>query len=148
MASKRNNIPEKASEIAYADIQLGAVYAFEKNITKEAVATFAKLTGDFNPLHTKRVFGNKSMFGKNIVHGMLAGSLCSTLVGMYCPGEKSLYISQTLQFKKPIYPGEVVRVIGTVVGKNDSIKFVTIKTDIIARGAIAITGTAVVRVLE
>lgn len=141
-------MPEKAAKIKYSDIQLGTVYAFEKKITQNDMFKFARLTGDFNPLHVEKAFGDKSMFGKNVVHGMLAGSLFSTLVGMYCPGEKNLYISQTLQFKKPIYPGETVKVIGTVVGKNNSIKFVTIKTDIVHREEISITGTAVVRVLE
>lgn len=136
------------AKIKYSDIQLGAGYEFEKKLTQRDVLKFAELTGDFNPLHVDRRFGNESIFGKNIIHGMLVGSLFSTLVGMYYPGEKNLYISQTLQFKKPVYPNETIKVRSTVVGKNDSVKLITIRTDILKNEEILITGTAVVRVLE
>lgn len=135
-----------ASDINYSDIQVGGVYAFEKEFSQRDVMDFAKLTGDFNPLHIDKEFGEKSRFKGNIIHGMLAGSLFSTLVGMYCPGEKCIYLSQTLKFKKPIFPGDRLTVKGTVTNKNDSISVITIKTEILVKDAVVIDGEAKVMV--
>ena len=144
MGSKMN----KAASIDYSDINEGDVYSFDRKISKQDVMDFAKLSGDFSPLHVDAEFGRKSQFKNNIAHGMLAGSLFSTLVGMHCAGEKSLYMSQTLNFRLPIYYDDIVMVRGTVISKNDSIKMITLKTEILKDDKVVIDGEAKVRVLE
>ena len=137
----------KPAVLEYHDIKIGAVYHFHSKFHKEHGLNFADLTGDYNPLHTDPVFGEKSLFHKNIVHGMLIGSLFSTLVGMYCPGEKCLYVSQSLKFKEPVFYDDNVMVKGTVKSKNDSVQLITIKTEIVKDNVVAISGNAIVRVL-
>jgi len=137
----------KAAVLEYHDIEVGAVHYFHKKIYKEQVMKFADLTGDYNPLHIDPVFGKKSLFHKNIVHGMLIGSLFSTLVGMYCPGEKCLYVSQSLNFIKPVFYDDNIMVKGTVESKTDSIQVIKIKTEIVKDNVIAISGHAIVRIL-
>ena len=136
----------KPTVLEYHDIEIGAVYHFHKKIHKEQVMEFARLIGDFNPLHIDPEFGENSLFKKNIVHGMLVGSLFSTLVGMYCPGEKCLYLSQSLHFKKPVFYNDTVMVRGTVQSKNYSMQLVTIKTEIVKDDIVAISGDAIVKV--
>ncbi len=139
---------KKAALINYSDIKQGDVHLFSRKISSKDVMDFAKLSGDFNPLHVDAEFGKKSQFNGNIVHGMLAASLFSTIVGMHCPGEKSLYMSQTLNFRQPIYYDDTVTVRGTVISKNDSIKMITLKTEILKNNKVVIDGEAKVRVLE
>lgn len=43
------------------------------------------------------------MFGGTIVHGILVSSLFSNLFGRSLPG--SIYVSQTLQFRRPVHVG-------------------------------------------
>jgi acyl dehydratase len=138
----------KAADLGFADIKEGEIYQFTKKITFDDAMQFADLTGDFNPLHVDKEFGKNSQFKQNIVHGMLAGSLFSTLVGMYCPGKNSLYLSQTLNFKRPIFCDDTVTVKGTVIAKNDTIHLITLKTEIIKEGKICISGEAKIKVLE
>jgi len=78
---------------------------------------------------------------------MLAGSLFSTLVGMVCPGKKNLYLSQSLNFKKPIFFGDNLEVKGTVKGKIESMHMIVIKTEILVDGSIVIDGEAKVRLI-
>jgi len=137
----------KATQLRYEDIKVGLVYEFERTITAKDVRQFAELTGDQNPLHVDLAFGAQSQFGKNIVHGMLAGSLFSTLIGMYCPGERALYMSQTLQFRKPLFYGDNVKVHGTVAAKNDSIQVITLRTEIMQGDEVMVNGEAKVKVL-
>ena len=136
----------KPSVLEYHDIEVGSVYHFHKKIDKEQVLEFARLIGDYNPSHIDPEFGDNSLFKKNIVHGMLVGSLFSTLVGMYCPGEKCLYLSQSLHFKKPVFYNDTVMVRGTVHSKNDSIQLITIKTEIVKDDIVSISGDAIVKV--
>ena len=133
---------QKANSLNYSEIQVGAIYSFERTLTRDDVKNFAQLTGDFNPLHFDPESARKSQFKSNIVHGMLAGSLFSTLLGMHCPGRNSVYLSQTLQFRKPIYPGDPLTIQGTVVSKSDSTRIVTIKTEILTENQVAVTGEA------
>lgn len=139
---------EKAKQLKYEEIKNGYVFSFERIITQNDQQMFVELTGDFNPLHVDPVFGEKSKFGRNIVHGLLVGSFFSTLVGMYCPGEKNLYLGQSYSFRQPIFVGDKIEIRGTVMGKNDSVKLITIKTEVWKDGVIAISGDAKVSFLE
>jgi len=132
----------------YDDIKVGDAFSFEKEISKEEVLRFAELSGDFNKLHIDEAFGKQSKFGKNIVHGMLCGSLFSRIVGMHCPGENSLYMTQSLNFKAPVFYGDKLTVCGTVLGKNDSIRMITLKTEVIRDSKVVVSGEAKVKILE
>jgi len=143
-----NNKMNKAVNISYSDIKEGDVFSFERKISKQDVMDFARLSGDFNPLHVDEDFGKKSPFRNNIAHGMLVGSLFSALIGMHCPGENGVYMSQTLNFKKPIYHDDTVVVRGTIINKNDAINMITLKTEILKNGKVLFDGEAKVKVLK
>lgn len=130
----------------YEDIKEGMVFSFKRTVTEADVQQFAKLSGDFNKLHVDREYGTKSAFGRNIVHGMLCGSFFSQLVGMHCPGENSLYLTQSLQFKQPVFEGDTVTVQGTVLDKNESIRVISIKTEILKNNKVVVGGEAKVKV--
>ena len=137
-----------AAILNYDEISIGDLFSFKRTLTAEDVSRFAELTGDFSPLHVDEDFGRQSQFGKNLVHGMLAGSLFSTLVGMYCAGQKSLYFGQTLRFRRPIFFNTPLVVSGKVIKKYDSIRLITLATEIIMDdGVVAIDGEAQVKVI-
>jgi len=133
---------KEALKNEYGDVIVGTVFSFTRTISQTHVKIFAELSGDFNPLHVNKEFGVKSKFGKNVVHGMLTASLFSQLVGMYFPGEKCLYLSQSMQFKMPLFYDEQVEVRGTIVGKVDALKMVKILTEIYRGEDLIILGEA------
>ena len=90
------------------DFQPGQRASFRKTFTDEDVRLFIQIIGDSNPLHTDDEFAASSRFGRRIVHGMLAASLFSTMVGMLLPGTGAIYRSQTLRFLLPVYVGDTV----------------------------------------
>ena len=144
----------RAARLGYDEIRQGAIYMFERTITLQDMQDFARLSGDFNPLHMDPAFAKTTPFANNVMHGMLAASLFSTLVGMHCPGQDALYLQQTLHFRQPLFPGDRVKVKGTVTQKNDAVRIITLKTEIfrieggIPAAAAAITGEAKVQVRE
>lgn len=71
--------------------------------TDEDVRLYADLSTDHNPVHLDAEFAASTQFGQRIVHGMLVGSLFSALLGEHLPGNGTIYMSQNLQFKAPVY---------------------------------------------
>lgn len=74
--------------------------------TQQDVNDYSNLTGDSNPIHLDDKFSKNTIFGKNIVHGILLLSVFSKHFGMVYPGNGSIYISQTAKFLLPIYVNE------------------------------------------
>ena len=77
-------------------------------ITDEMIRTFAELTGDSNPVHLDEAYAASTRFGRRIAHGMIAAGLISAALANDLPGPGTVYLSQTLQFKAPVYPGDTI----------------------------------------
>ena len=86
-----------------------------KSVTMADIIGFAELTGDANPLHLDPEFAANSRFGGVISHGMLTAGLLSTALGMKLPGTGAVYISQTLNFRGPVRPGDTITARAEVV---------------------------------
>ena len=135
-------------KLSFEEIKVGDTAFFEKEVDDSLVRQFADLSGDYNPLHMDESYAANTPFGGRMAHGMLLGSFFSALVGMLCPGERSLYLSQTLNFKQPAKIGAKVRVEGKVSAKSDALKVITMATIIQdASGTVLIEGEARVKVL-
>ena len=90
------------------ELELGQSASFSKTITETDVTLFAGISGDLNPAHMNETFAKDSMFKGRIAHGMLCGSLISTVLGMYLPGPGSIYLKQELKFLAPVRFGDTL----------------------------------------
>lgn len=90
------------------EYKVGQSACFAKTITETDVYLFAGISGDFNPVHVNKVEASKSVFGKQVVHGILSSSLISTVIGMQLPGPGTIYMKQNLQFCAPVYIGDTI----------------------------------------
>jgi len=127
----------------YDELHVGDTASFEKTISEADVYAFAGITGDFNPAHINQRYAESTRFGTRIVHGMLTGSLFSTVLGTQLPGEGSIYVSQTLTFTAPVLLGDTVKATVTVAEKLEkgrvSFDCVATKQD----GTVVVRGQAV-----
>jgi len=89
-------------------IEVGAAYREEFSISFQQVKQFAEVTGDRNPIHLQREYAAARGFQQTIVHGFLTGSIFSKILGTRFPGEGTIYLSQELSFKAPVYPDEAL----------------------------------------
>ena len=117
-------------EYSFNEIKIGLEHHFEITINEKLEGDFAKISGDFNPLHMDEQYAKKTKFGKRVWHGMLLGSFFSRLVGMYLPGKNALYFSQNLNFVEPCFIGDIVIVKGKIINKSESTKMIKIETTI------------------
>jgi len=77
-------------------------------LTPEHVATFAALTGDYNPLHFDADFAERTRFGGLVVQGGLTTGLLHALVAMDLPGPGSVFLSQQWKFTAPVFIGDTI----------------------------------------
>ena len=140
---------DKLSKYTFDEIEIGLTKQFQITITESMVDDFAKLSGDFNPLHTDNEYAISSGFHGKVCHGMLLGSFFSRLIGMYLPGKHALHFSQSLKFVNPCIINEKVTVKGEVLDKSAASKIITIKTTIINESKkIIVDGTAYVKIRD
>lgn len=133
----------------YDDLTVGQEASFTKTITRHDVDRFVELTADANPLHTDPAFAARTFFGRPIAHGMLSASLFSTVVGMFLPGTGAIYRSQSLDFLKPVYPGDTLTATFRVAAVDREAERIDLDGRIDnQRGECVVTGTAVVSLLR
>jgi acyl dehydratase len=110
---------------------------------------FAKLSGDFTPLHTDEEYAHTTSFNRRICHGLLVVSFFSQLIGMHLPGKNALCISHSISYVSPCYINDQITVEGIVLSKSNATKIITLKTTITnSSGRCIIDGQARVVVRE
>src|SRR4051812_26343782 len=77
-------------------------------LTASHVATFAQLTGDYNPLHFEEEFASRTKFGRLVVQGGLTTGLLHALVAMDMPGPGTVFLSQNWKFTAPVYIDDTI----------------------------------------
>ncbi|EFR30497.1 MaoC family dehydratase [Eremococcus coleocola] len=121
---------------------VGQSDSFTKTVTEADVVLFAGVTGDLNPAHVNDVYAKNSMFKGRIAHGMFSAGLISAVFGTKLPGPGTIYLSQTLQFRKPVYFNDTITATVTIkeIDEKGRILFDTTVTN--QNGDTVVTGEA------
>jgi len=89
-------------------------------LTSKHVATFAELTGDYNPLHFDEAFVARTKFGRLVVQGGLTTGLLHALVAMDMPGPGTVFLSQNWKFTAPVYIDDTITATAEVLSVHAS----------------------------
>jgi len=95
-------------------------------MSAELVRDFAAISGDDNPVHLDAEYAATTRFKRPIAHGMLYGSMISTIFGAKFDG--AIYLKQSFEFKRPVFVGDAVRAVVTVVDVQDEPYVITCRT--------------------
>lgn len=79
-------------------------------VAETDIAAFAVVSHDHNPIHLDEAYAAATPFKSRIAHGMLTGGYISAVLGNDLPGAGGVYLSQTLNFKRPVRIGDAVTV--------------------------------------
>ena len=99
-------------------IEVGQQHREEFSYTQQQITDFANFTNDTNPLHINAEYAAKTPFKKPIMPSVLSAGVLSKLFGINFPGEGSVYISQQLNFKRPMFADIIYEVTVTVKSVN------------------------------
>mgnify|MGYP001548318143 FL=1 len=84
-------------------LQIGDEFRQKFSYTQDDVNTYARVSGDVNPLHIDPAAGKASMFGRNIIHGFLGASVFTKILGALWYADGHVYLSQTIKWLKPMF---------------------------------------------
>jgi 3-hydroxybutyryl-CoA dehydratase len=87
-------------------MEIKEIFEYQFSFTQEDVNNFSKVTGDDNPLHIDDEVARNSIFKRRIIHGFLSGSVFSKVFGTIWPGNGTIYLSQNMNFIRPMYTNE------------------------------------------
>jgi acyl dehydratase len=82
--------------------------------TSEEQALLYRLSGDLNPLHADPTFAQEVGFERGpILHGLCTfGFVARAIVQGACQGAPERLKELSVQFKKPVWPGETIKTVG------------------------------------
>jgi acyl dehydratase len=112
--------------LRFEDVEVG--FRFEtpgRTVTEADLVAFAGVSGDFNPLHTDRVFAAESIYGERIAHGALVLSLTTGLrqrVGLFDGTLMGLLEIRSWRFKAPVRIGDTIRAVCEVMELRETSK--------------------------
>jgi len=128
-------------------LNTGDKAARTRTISDEMIRAFADLTDDTNPVHLDDEYAASTRFGRRIAHGMIAAGLISATLANDLPGPGTVYLSQKLKFKAPVYPGDTVTATVEVRSVHPDKPIVTLATTCTNQhGDVVLDGEAVVLV--
>jgi 3-hydroxybutyryl-CoA dehydratase len=108
------NGADTMSSYFFEDLELGMEASHEKTVSEDDIASFAEVSGDYNPVHMNEDYAAGTFFKSRIAHGMLTASFISTVLGTRLPGPGCIYLSQNLRFLAPVRIGDTVKALARV----------------------------------
>ena len=128
------------------DLSVGQSAELVRTVTEGDIVAFAQVTGDTNPVHLDADYAATTPFGERIAHGMLSAGYISAVLGTTLPGPGAVYLSQSLNFKRPVKIGAEVVARVTVTAIDEAKARVTLDTSCLVNGKAVVGGEAVVLV--
>jgi len=111
--------------------EIGSQFTHSFKFSQEDVAAFARVTGDTNPLHLDADYAATTAFKRPIIHGMLGASVFTKVLGTEYPGYGSIYVSQTLNFLRPMFVDTDYEAVFTITNLNPEKNMAEISTEIL-----------------
>lgn len=100
-------------------LSVGDSTCLSKTIREVDVTVYAAISLDANPIHLDEEYARATPFGRRIAQGMLSAGLISACIGTRLPGPGSIYLSQDLRFRKPVYLDDTITATVEVVALED-----------------------------
>ena len=127
----------------FNEIRIGDQASMVRQVTSRDIQLFAAVSGDVSPAHVDAIYARSTSFHQIIAHGMLGGSLISTVIGTRFPGPGTVYLGQTLRFLQPVHVGDTLTVTVGVTRLDAAQRRVVLQTRCVNQaGEIVIDGQA------
>jgi 3-hydroxybutyryl-CoA dehydratase len=90
------------------ELKPGMSASTEHTVTERDVQLFGEATGDLNPVHFDEEYARKTIFRGRVAHGALLVGFISAVIGTKLPGEGTIFVSASIEFKSPVRIGDTV----------------------------------------
>lgn len=93
---------------AIDELAMGDSAELSRVVSDGDIGEFVDAVGDHNPMHSDPAFAADTPFRGPIAPGIWTAGLISAAIGTRLPGPGSIYVTQNLQFLKPVRVGDVI----------------------------------------
>ena len=94
--------------IALEEMQIGQTAESVRIVEEADLDLFAKVSGDYNPVHMDEEFARATPFRGRIAHGALVASFISGVLGNQLPGPGAIFLGLNMRFSRPVRIGDEV----------------------------------------
>ena len=94
--------------IALEEMEIGQSAEAVRTVTEADLDMFAKVSGDYNPVHMDEEFACATPFRGRIAHGALVASYISGVLGNQLPGPGAIFLGLNMRFFHPVRIGDEV----------------------------------------
>ena len=116
--------------ITFDEINISDQCHYKKKMTEKNLILFSAVSGDVNPVHLDKEFAANSIFKERIAHGMWSASLVSATLATVMPGPGTIYLSQSIEFHRPVKVEDELEVTLIASSKDEEKKTVTFLCDV------------------
>ena len=113
---------------------------FFVSVTDAMMQMFLEMSGDDNPLHLDSAYAAEQGFSAPVVYGLLTTSFYSRLVGVHLPGKHMMMHAVSVEFCKPVFVGDKLKVSGEIKHLQEAYKQVELKVRIYRENAVVSRG--------
>jgi 3-hydroxybutyryl-CoA dehydratase len=92
----------------FAELAVGMTVSIQNTVSEQDVIDFARVSGDYNPLHMDEEYAKTTLFAGRIAHGALSASYISAVLGNDLPGPGAVFLELNLKFVRPVRIGDTV----------------------------------------
>ena len=134
---------EQIENRTFDEIAIGEGATLQRTLTEHDITLFAVMSGDINPAHVDPEYAKSSRFREVIGHGMWSAALISTVLGTEFPGPGTIYLGQSLRFRRPVKVGDTITIKVTAKDKDAEKGRVLLDTECVNQnGETVVSGTA------
>jgi len=102
--------PQFIQNLTFDEIQVGDHAQLVRTLRPDDIHLFAVMSGDVNPTHVDTEYARSSQFREVVGHSMWGSTLISSILGTEFPGPGTVYVSQGLNFWRPITIGDTLTI--------------------------------------
>ena len=107
-----------------SNFNVGDIFIEKFNVSKELQNKFIELSNDKNPLHVNDEFAKKVGFKSKVVQGNLQNCFISYFIGECLPHKNVMILSQTINYKNPIYLDDFIFLNAKIISIHSSVGFI------------------------
>lgn len=113
------------------DISVGQKFSHIFKINESQIDSFRLLSGDNNPLHINSKYAIEKGFNEKIVYGNLQNCFLSFFVGEMFPIKNVIIISQSINYNKPVYNKNIIKLQAEIINIFESIDVYELKFEFV-----------------
>lgn len=107
--------------------KVGDKFEYSFGVTESTYLHFQEMTSDKNPLHVDEEFAKQKGFRERVMYGNILNGFVSYFIGMGLPSKDVMLLSQSINWKKPVYMNDKVDFEAKVSEVSEAVSMVEFK---------------------